>query len=67
MNKKIRWGILGAGRIAQKFASDLKLVDDTELFAIASRGGDYAAVLGEAGLAAADIETLVSGGAVVTG
>ena len=38
MNKKIRWGILGAGRIAQKFASDLKLVDDTELFAIASRG-----------------------------
>ena len=38
MNKKIRWGILGAGRIAQKFASDLKLVEDAELFAIASRG-----------------------------
>lgn len=35
-------------------------------FVIASRGGDYAAVLGEAGLAAADIETLVSGGAVVS-
>jgi predicted dehydrogenase len=38
MNKKIRWGILGAGRIAQKFASDLKFVEDAELFAIASRG-----------------------------
>ena len=38
MNKKIRWRILGAGRIAQKFASDLKLVEDAELFAIASRG-----------------------------
>ena len=38
MNKKIRWGILGAGRIAQKFASDLTLVEDAILFAIASRG-----------------------------
>lgn len=37
MNKKIRWGILGAGRIAQKFASDLKRVEDAELYAIASR------------------------------
>ncbi len=38
MTKKIRWGILGAGRIAQKFASDLKLVEDAVLYAIASRG-----------------------------
>jgi predicted dehydrogenase len=37
MNKKIRWGILGAGRIAQKFASDLTLVNDSTLHAIASR------------------------------
>ena len=44
MNKKIRWGILGAGRIAQKFASDLKLVEDAELFAIASRGQFNAAI-----------------------
>src|ERR1700733_10862544 len=35
--KTIRWGILGTGRIAHKFASDLKLVEDAELIAIGSR------------------------------
>jgi len=34
---KIRWGILGCGRIARKFAADLRLVNDAELTAIASR------------------------------
>jgi len=35
--KTIHWGILGAGRIARKFAADVKLVEDAELIAIGSR------------------------------
>jgi len=35
--EKIRWGILGCGKIAKKFASDLKLVKDASLAAVASR------------------------------
>lgn len=35
--KKIRWGILACGKIAKKFAADLKLVGDGELVAVASR------------------------------
>ncbi len=34
---KIRWGILGCGRIAGKFASDLKHAENAELVAVASR------------------------------
>jgi predicted dehydrogenase len=37
MNKKIRWGILGCGKIANKFAADLQLIEDAELVAVASR------------------------------
>lgn len=35
--EKIRWGILGCGKIAHKFAADLRLVSDAELIAVASR------------------------------
>lgn len=35
--KTIRWGILGCGRSAGKFAADLRQVPDAELHAVASR------------------------------
>jgi predicted dehydrogenase len=35
--KKIRWGILGCGRIARKFASDLQFVTNGELVAVGAR------------------------------
>ena len=38
----IRWGILGCGRIARKFAADLKHVGDSKLIAIGSRNRETA-------------------------
>lgn len=35
--KKIRWGILGCGRIARKFAADLRFVEEAELIALGAR------------------------------
>ena len=36
MNQKIKWGIAGLGNIAKKFASDLNLVPEAQLVAVAS-------------------------------
>lgn len=37
MSVKIKWGIIGLGGIAHKFANDLNLVDNAEIAAVASR------------------------------
>ncbi|CAM1367013.1 Gfo/Idh/MocA family protein [Tenacibaculum xiamenense] len=42
MNKKINWGIIGLGKIAHKFASDLLLSNNANLYAVASRSIDKA-------------------------
>jgi len=42
MKKKIKWGILGLGGIAHKFADDLLLIDNAEINAVASRSIDKA-------------------------
>ncbi len=47
MNKTIKWGILGCGKIAGKFASDLVLVQDTELLAVSSRSIEKAKTFGK--------------------
>jgi predicted dehydrogenase len=37
MQKKIKWGIMGPGRIAHKFAESVKCIEDAEITAVASR------------------------------
>ncbi|KRB56792.1 Gfo/Idh/MocA family protein [Flavobacterium sp. Root186] len=36
-NQKIKWGIIGLGNIAHQFATDLLLIEDADLLAVASR------------------------------
>ncbi|MCR8667976.1 Gfo/Idh/MocA family oxidoreductase [Aestuariibaculum sp. M13] len=40
--RKIRWGIIGLGKIADKFATDLATIPDAELYAVASRNQEKA-------------------------
>jgi predicted dehydrogenase len=47
MAEKIRWGILGCGKIAAKFAADLRLVKDAALVAVASRDPEKASAFGK--------------------
>ena len=42
MNKIFNWGIIGPGRIAHKFAEGLNVINDGNLFAIASNNKDRA-------------------------
>jgi predicted dehydrogenase len=43
MKKIIRWGILGPGRIAHKFAQSVKCIEDAEITAVGSRSIERAA------------------------
>lgn len=54
MNKQVRWGILGTGKIARAFAAALADLPDAVLAGVASRSGDKAdAFAAEFGAAAA--------------
>jgi len=47
MSKAYNWGIIGLGKIANKFAHDLQLVDDAVLHGVASRDIDKATEFGK--------------------
>lgn len=42
MNRKINWGILGTGRIANTFVSDLSVVENSQVVAVGSRSAENA-------------------------
>lgn len=46
MSRKIKWGIIGLGKIARQFASDMKFVPSGELVAVASRSQEKAEEFG---------------------
>jgi predicted dehydrogenase len=47
MSKTYRWGILGPGKIAEKFCEAMKVTDNSEVYAIASRDKEKAKLFGE--------------------
>lgn len=47
MPEKIRWGLVGLGKISDTFARDLALVADAELIAVGSRNLDKAKAFGK--------------------
>jgi len=47
MAKKIRWGIIGTGHIANKFANALSILPEAELLAVASRDKKTANIFAE--------------------
>ena len=47
MADAVRWGILGCGRIARKFANGLADADGTELVAASSRGAETLAAFAD--------------------
>ena len=47
MATKIRWGILGCGSIAHKFAQALGFVDDAQIIAVGSRSDEKAKEFGD--------------------
>ncbi|WP_178984139.1 Gfo/Idh/MocA family protein [Winogradskyella helgolandensis] len=62
-SKIIKWGIIGAGKIASKFATDLNTVSNSKLYAIASRNLEKSKIFGEeykATIAYGSYEDLVS-------
>ena len=42
MSHIIKWGVIGCGNIAQKFVSDLQYVDNSVLYAVASKNNERA-------------------------
>ncbi|WP_194765709.1 Gfo/Idh/MocA family protein [Tamlana sp. I1] len=46
-DKKIKWGIIGLGNIAHQFCADLLLVEQAELYAVASRSLEKAKAFAE--------------------
>jgi predicted dehydrogenase len=46
MTKKINWGIIGLGKIAHKFAADLQLSENAQLYGVASRNHEKAKEFG---------------------